>query len=172
MVGLSGPGLALVLMIVTPLVFSIPNMLMVREMQSMMPVEGGYYHWVKQAFGPFAGFMSGWMNWVVSWVDVSIYPVWTAWYLSYFIPALSEGATIFGYEFSSDFLSWLVAAVLIISISLLNMRGASLSGLTANWLGVLMIIPLVIMSGFGIYAWISSGTLLPDIPFLAGRCGC
>ncbi len=167
MVGLSGPGLALVLMIVTPLVFSIPNMLMVREMQSMMPVEGGYYHWVKQAFGPFTGFMSGWMNWVVSWVDVSIYPVWTAWYLSYFIPALSDGATIFGIEFSSDFLSWLVAAVLIISISLLNMRGARLSGLTANWLGVLMIIPLIIMSGFGIYAWISSGTT-PQIPFLAG----
>jgi len=115
MVGLSGPGLALVLMIVTPLVFSIPNMLMVREMQSMMPVEGGYYHWVKQAFGPFVGFMSGWMNWVVSWVDVSIYPVWTAWYLSYFFPVLGEGTTIFGREVSSDFLSWLVAAVLIIT---------------------------------------------------------
>lgn len=167
MVGLSGPGLALLLMVITPLVFSIPNMLMVREMQSMMPVEGGYYHWVKQAFGPFMGYMSGWMNWVVSWVDVSIYPVWTAWYLSYFIPELGEGATIFGIEFSSDFLSWLVAAVLIVAISLLNMRGARLSGLTTNWLGIFMIIPLVIMSGFGIYAWITSGTT-PDIPFLAG----
>lgn len=167
MVGLSGPGLALLLMVVTPIVFSIPNMLMVREMQSMMPVEGGYYHWVKQAFGPFAGFMSGWMNWVVSWVDVSIYPVWTAWYLSYFIPALNEGATIFGVEVSSDLLSWLVAAVLIIAISLLNMRGAKLSGLTASWLGVLMIIPLVVMSGFGIYAWIVNGTPT-DIPFLPG----
>ncbi len=167
MVGLSGPGLALVLMIVTPLIFSIPNMLMVREMQSMMPVEGGYYHWVKQAFGPFTGYMSGWMNWVVSWVDVSIYPVWTAWYLSYFIPELGTGATIFGIEFSSGFLSWLVAAVLIISISLLNLRGARLSGLTTNWLGILMIIPLIIMSGFGIYAWIASGTT-PQIPFLAG----
>lgn len=167
MVGLSGPGLALLLMVITPLVFSIPNMLMVREMQSMMPVEGGYYHWVKQAFGPFAGYMSGWMNWVVSWVDVSIYPVWTAWYLSYFIPQLSDGATIGGVELSSDLLSWLVAAVLIISISYLNMRGARLSGLTTNWLGLLMIIPLVIMSGFGFYAWIVSGTT-PDIPFLAG----
>ncbi len=167
MVGLSGPGLALMLMIITPLVFSIPNMLMVREMQSMMPVEGGYYHWVKQAFGPFAGFMSGWMNWVVSWVDVSIYPVWTAWYLSYFIPALSDGATIGGVEFSSDLLSWLVAAVLIISISLLNVRGAKLSGLTASWLGVAMIIPIIIMSGFGIYAWIVNGTP-SNIPFLPG----
>ena len=167
MVGWSGPGLALVLMVVTPLIFSIPNMLMVREMQSMMPVEGGYYHWTKQAFGPFVGFMAGWMNWVVSWVDVTIYPVWTAWYLSYFIPELSEGATIFGVYFSSDLLSWLVAAVLIIVISLLNVRGARLSGLMTNWLGLAMIIPLVIMSGFGIYSWIASGTT-PHLPFLAG----
>ncbi len=167
MVGLSGPGLALLLMIITPLVFSIPNMLMVREMQSMMPVEGGYYHWVKQAFGSFAGFMSGWMNWVVSWVDVSIYPVWTAWYLSYFVPALGEGATIFGHEVSSDVLSWCVAAVLIIALSLLNMRGAKLSGLTASWLSILMITPLVIMSGFGIYSWVVHGTPT-DIPFLVG----
>ena len=167
LVGVSGPGLALLLLVLTPLVFSIPNMLMVREMQSMMPVEGGYYHWVKQAFGPFVGYMSGWMNWVVSWVDVSIYPVWTAWYMSYFIPQLSDGATIFGIEFSADLLSWLVAALLIVSISLLNMRGARLSGLTTNWLGIFMIIPLVIMSGFGIYAWIASGTT-PHLPFLAG----
>jgi amino acid transporter len=167
MVGLSGPGMALLMMVVTPLVYSIPNMLMVRELQSMMPVEGGYYHWVKQAFGPFMGYMSGWINWVVSWVDVSIYPVWTAWYLSYFIPQLGEGATIFGIYFSSDILSWLVAAVLIISISYLNMRGARLSGLTTNWVGLVMIIPLIIMTGFGLYSWIASGTT-PVIPFLAG----
>ncbi len=167
MVGLSGPGLALLLMIVTPLIFSIPNMLMVREMQSMMPVEGGYYHWVKQAFGPFVGFMSGWMNWVVSWVDVSIYPVWTAWYLSYFIPQLSDGATIFGMEVSGGALSWIVAAILIIAVSLLNIRGARLSGLTTNWLGLLMIIPLVIMSAFGIYAGIKSGQPL-HLDFLPG----
>ena len=41
MVGWSGPGLAILLFVLTPLFFSIPNMLMVREMQSMMPVEGG-----------------------------------------------------------------------------------------------------------------------------------
>ena len=91
---MSGPGLMFVLFIVTPLLFSIPNMLMVREMESMMPVEGGYYHWLKTAFGPFVGFMGGWMNWVVSWVDVTIYPVLAAAYLAFFIPALNNGATI------------------------------------------------------------------------------
>lgn len=165
MIGWSGPGLALALFFVTPLLFSIPNMLMVREMQSMMPVEGGYYHWLKQAFGPFVGYMGGWMNWVVAWVDVSIYPVLAAYYLGYFIPALREGATIGGVFVSSGTLSWLVALVLIWAISYLNVRGARLAGLTTDWLGVVMLLPLIFMSIVGIYSWIRSGTT-PALPFL------
>src|SRR5512136_3162608 len=117
MVGWSGPGLAILLFFLTPLFFSIPNMLMVREMQSMMPVEGGYYHWLKVAFGPFVGFMGGWMNWVVSWVGVSIYPIWAAYYLGYFIPELRNGAVIGGVDVPGWVLSWLVALVLIWAIS-------------------------------------------------------
>jgi amino acid transporter len=163
---MSGPGLMFVLFIVTPLLFSIPNMLMVREMQSMMPVEGGYYHWLKKAFGPFLGFMGGWMNWVVSWVDVTIYPVLAAAYLAFFIPALRDGATIGGVDIPAWVLSWLVAIILIWAISFLNMRGARLTGLTTDWLGIVMIIPLVIMSIIGIAAWIKSGTTV-QLPFLA-----
>ncbi len=165
MVGLSGPGLALILMALTPLMFSIPNMLMVREMTSMMPVEGGYYHWVKQGFGPFAGFMAGWMNWVVSWVDVSIYPVWAATYLAFFLPVLDEGMVIGGTEIPSWVLQWIVSLILIWGISLLNIRGARLAGLTAGWMGIVMIIPLILMSIVGIANWISSGVTV-DIPFL------
>jgi amino acid transporter len=167
MVSMSGPGLAILLFFVTPLVFSIPNMLMVREMQSMMPVEGGYYHWLKQAFGPFVGFMGGWMNWVVAWVDVSIYPVLAAYYLGYFIPALRNGATIGSIEIPAWVLSWLVAIILIWAISALNIRGARLSGLTTNWLGAIMLIPLVLMSIVGIAAWIKSGMTI-HLPFLPG----
>ncbi len=165
MVGWSGPGLAILLFFVTPLLFSIPNMLMVREMQSMMPVEGGYYHWLKQAFGPFFGFMGGWINWVVSWVDVSIYPVMTAYYLGFFIPALREGGTIGGVFISSTWLSFIVAVILIWAISYLNIRGARLAGLTTDWLGLVMMIPLILMSIVGIYVWIKSGTT-PHLPFL------
>ncbi len=167
MVGWSGPGLAILLFFLTPLFFSIPNMLMVREMQSMMPVEGGYYHWLKKAFGPFVGFMGGWMNWVVSWVDVSIYPVLAAYYLGYFIPALREGATIGGVFISSTWLSFLVAVVLIWGVSLLTMRGARLSGLTTNWLGLVMLLPLFAMSIMGLIVWIRGGTTI-SLPFLPG----
>jgi amino acid transporter len=167
MVGWSGPVFAILLFFITPILFSIPNMLMVREMQSMMPVEGGYYHWLKKAFGPFVGFMGGWMNWVVAWVDVSIYPVLAAYYLGYFIPALREGATIGGVFISSTWLSFLVAVVLIWVVSYLNIRGARLSGLTTNWLGLVMLIPLVIMSILGAISWIKSGTTI-SLPFLPG----
>jgi len=166
MVSLSGPGLTLLLFIATPLVFSIPNMLMVREMQSLMPAEGGYYHWLKKAFGPFVGFLGGWMNWVVSWVDVSIYPVWAAYYLGYFIPALRNGATIGGVEVPAWVLSWLVALVLIWAVSALSVRGARLSGMFTNWLGLIMMVPLILMSIVGIAAWIKSGTTI-HLPFLA-----
>jgi amino acid transporter len=163
---MSGPGLMFALFIITPLLFSIPNMLMVREMQSMMPVEGGYYHWLKKAFGPFVGFMGGWMNWVVSWVDVTIYPVLAASYLAFFIPALNNGATIAGIEVPAWVLSWLVALVIIWAISLLNMRGARLTGLTTDWLGIVMMIPLLLMSIIGFAAWIKSGVTI-HLPFLA-----
>jgi amino acid transporter len=157
LVGLSGPGLALILIVVTPIIFSIPNMLMVREMNSMMPVEGGYYHWVKVAFGPFAGFMAGWMNWVVSWVDVSIYPVLAAYYLGYFFPALRNGTVLFGMEISGGFLSWMLGLVLIWTIIGLNIRGARTAGITTNWVGVLMILPLLFLSVMGIAQWIRGG---------------
>lgn len=165
MVGWSGPGLTLLLLFITPIIYSIPNMLMVRELYSMMPREGGYYHWIKQAFGPFAGFLAGWMNWVVAWVDVSIYPVLAAYYLGYFLPALRNGAEIAGVQVPAWVLSWIVALVLIWSISYLNIRGARLSGLTTNWLGVFMLIPLAALAGVGIYNWISSG-VTPELPFL------
>ncbi len=166
MVGLTGPGMTLILFIATPILFSIPNMLMVREMNSLMPHEGGYYHWVKQAFGPFAGFLAGWMNWVVAWVDVAIYPVWAAQYLSFFIPALDTGTYIGSLWVEGWVLQWLIALVLIWAVSALNIRGARLSGLFANWLGLVMIIPLILMSGVGIFNWIRAGTTvaLPLLP--------
>ncbi|MGD0707637.1 MAG: APC family permease [Anaerolineaceae bacterium] len=165
LIGSSGPLLALILLVVTPLIFSIPNMLMVREMTSLMPGEGGYYHWVKQAFGPFTGFMAGWMNWVVAWVDVAIYPVLAATYLGFFFPILRDGTTIANIQIPPWVLQWLVALVLIWAISALSVRGARLSGLTANWLGIVMMIPIIAMSGVGIYNWIRSGSTL-SLPLL------
>ena len=145
----SGPGLALLLIAITPFVYSVPNILMVREMQSMMPVEGSYYHWTKQAFGPLTGFLTGWMNWVVSWVDVSIYPVLAATYLAFFIPALNNGAG----SVPAWVLQWLFGAVMIWAISYLQIRGSRLAGMTSIWMGAIMLIPLLLLSVVGFVNW-------------------
>jgi amino acid transporter len=150
----SGAGMALLLIGVVPFAYSIPNILMVRELQSMMPVEGSYYHWTKQGFNPFTGFLTAWMNWVMSWVDVAIYPVLGATYLGFFVPQLRDG---WG-GVPAWVLQWLVALVIIWGISALQIRGARLAGLTSVWLGAILIIPLIIMSVTGFYNWGAHGS--------------
>lgn len=161
LIGYSGPGLAMLMIILTPLIFSLPNVLIVRELTTLMPAEGGYYHWVKQAFGSFAGFMAGWNNWIVSWLDVAIYPVLAYYYLSFFFPAIADGPAVLGVPI------WqiLISGVIIWGISYLQIRGASVTGWFTNGLGVLLIVPLFVMGFIGIYNWYTGGMHL-DLPFL------
>src|SRR6266849_1323495 len=62
MVSTSGPGMALVFILVVPWLFSIPMALAAAEMATAMPVEGGFYRWTRAALGDFWGFQCGWWN--------------------------------------------------------------------------------------------------------------
>jgi amino acid transporter len=53
LVGAVGPGWAIILILVTPLVWSLPTALMVAELAALMPEEGGYYVWIRDTFGSF-----------------------------------------------------------------------------------------------------------------------
>ena len=55
-----GPGLGLLILMAIPIVWSLPETLIVAELASMLPEEGGYYRWVHRAFGPFWAFQNGW----------------------------------------------------------------------------------------------------------------
>jgi amino acid transporter len=46
LLGKVGAGWAIVLILATPLLWSLPISLMVAELSAAMPVEGGYYVWV------------------------------------------------------------------------------------------------------------------------------
>jgi len=87
-----GPGLALLVMLAVPLLWSIPEVLIVGELASMLPEEGGYYRWVQRAFGDFWAFQNGWLTWLYSLVDMAIYPVLFLQYLGYFFPDLTSAA--------------------------------------------------------------------------------
>src|SRR3989441_11909913 len=85
-----GPGVALLLLVAPPLIYSIPVTMLIGELASMLPVEGGYYQWVKRAFGRFWGFWNGWLSWTYSLLDMAIYPVLFIQYLRFFAPGLSQ----------------------------------------------------------------------------------
>lgn len=79
---------ALLLLIITPILWDIPAILTVLELNSMMPVEGGYYTWVKRALGMRFAFYEGWWTWLYTFVDLAIYPVLFVTYATYLWPGV------------------------------------------------------------------------------------
>src|SRR5665811_1631253 len=43
--------------------FFVPGALVINELSSRFPEEGGLYAWTKEAFGDFHGFIAGWTYW-------------------------------------------------------------------------------------------------------------
>src|SRR5215470_11317349 len=82
----AGPRLAMLLCLIVPLTLSLPTALMAAELTALMPVEGGFYFWVKEGLGAFAGFAEAYLTLVYTAVDMAIYPVLFAAYLSYLFP--------------------------------------------------------------------------------------
>jgi amino acid transporter len=80
---------ALLLLMLTPMVWDVPAIFTVLELNSMMPIEGGYYRWVKHALGTRLGFYEGWWTWLYTFVDLAIYPVLFVQYISFFFPELA-----------------------------------------------------------------------------------
>jgi len=107
-----GPGLGLLILIVVPLVWSTPEVLIVGELASMLPEEGGYYRWVDRAFGRFWAFQNGWLTWMYSLVDMAIYPVLFNQYLRYFVPQLDARC------------EWIVSLAVIWGATWINLRGS------------------------------------------------
>src|SRR3984957_17337126 len=89
--GMAGYGWALVLLVVVPVVWSLPTSLMVGELAAAIPVEGGYYCWVRRALGSFWGFQEAWLSLAASVFDMAIYPVIFVLYLGRIEPGGTAG---------------------------------------------------------------------------------
>jgi amino acid transporter len=120
LVGSSGAGLALLLLVLTPIFFSLPTALMVAELATAMPVEGGFYYWVKKAMGPFWGFQEGWWSWLTTFVDMAIYPVLFVDYTSSY--------KAFDILNRNGLLRWLLGLTVIWVFTYLNIRGSKVIG--------------------------------------------
>lgn len=70
----AGYLLGIIILLVIPLIWSLPTALMVSELSTAIPVDGGYYIWVRRALGPFWGFQEAWLSLAASVFDMAIYP--------------------------------------------------------------------------------------------------
>ncbi len=137
-VRMAGPRLALLLCIIVPLTLSLPTALMAAELTALMPVEGGFYVWVKEAFGPFAGFLEAYLTLLYTAVDMAIYPVLFTAYLSFLYP-LGVGEKI------------AVGIALVWCAGLLNAFGIRVAGNAAIVMTAILLAPFIAMVtvGFG-----------------------
>ncbi len=141
LVGSSGVFVALLLLVLTPIVWAAPSALMTAELAAALPEEGGYYVWVKRALGPFSGFLCAWWTWVYSWVDVAIYPVLFTTYLSVLLK-------IFGYDLVLDghpWLKWGIGMAMIVPFTALNVLGVKLVGRTAVLFALALLAPFAVL---------------------------
>ena len=130
----AGYGRAIVLLLLTPLIWSLPTALMIGELSSAIPAEGGYYAWVRRAMGDFWGFQEAWLSLVASIFDMAIYPTLFVAYLTRLFPWFAAGHR------------GLAVGIVVVAIcSLMNIAGIRVVATTSLWLFFLLSFPFVMI---------------------------
>jgi len=121
--------------------FFVPGALVINELSSRFPEEGGLYAWSREAFGPFHGFVAGWTYWF---------------YTVFYFPGLllasaSMSAYIIGGRGAAlaqdrAFLLIVSIALLIVAV-VLNIIGLNIGKWLQNAGGVGTYVPLMMLVG-------------------------
>ena len=133
----TGANASLLLLLVTPLLWDIPTIFAILELNSLMPVTGGYYQWVKRALGLRWACYEGWWTWLYTFADLAIYPVLFVQYLSFFFP----GAEAYKIPVCL-FIIWFSGGI--------NVLGIVPVGRTSIILSTLVLIPFLILFGWSL----------------------
>jgi amino acid transporter len=147
----SGPGMALLFLAFVPFLWSIPISFAAAEMNSVLPVQGGFYRWVRAAFGDFWGFQCGWWNWTGTFLLNSVYGVLLMDYVHDYVPSLTGGW------------KWAGAALVLCFLSYLNARGIQVAGGLALLLQLVILIPVAWLCVAALLQW-HHNPVLPFVP--------
>jgi amino acid transporter len=151
MVTTSGPGMTLIYLLVIPFFWCIPVSLVSAELTTAMPVEGGFYRWVRAGFGDFWGFLAGWWNWSASFLLGSVYAVQFADYLGFYFPELT------GWR------HWIVSLAIVAVITYINVRGIQLVGKFATALELFILLPVLVLVVIALTKW-HHNPFVPVVP--------
>lgn len=138
--GGAGFARAIIILLLLPVVWSLPVALMIGELASAIPADGGFYIWVRRALGPFWGYQEGWLSLSASIFDMAIYPAFVVSYLGKFNPGLTSGRH--GY-------AWSLAVVALCCAW--NLRGAPAVGDDSVWMSALLLAPFGVMVVVGLW---------------------
>ncbi|MBZ5721435.1 MAG: APC family permease [Acidobacteriia bacterium] len=151
MVTTSGPGMTLIYLLVIPFFWSIPVSLVSAELTTAMPVEGGFYRWVRAGFGDFWGFLAGWWNWSASFLLGAVYAVQFSDYLGFYIPDLT------GWK------HYAVSLAIVALITYINVRGIEAVGKFATALEIFILLPVLVLVVMGLAHW-KHNPFVPIVP--------
>jgi glutamate:GABA antiporter len=143
-----GPS-AILYWIAAALLFFIPISLIVAELATTYPEQGGVSAWVNRAFGKKASFLSSWFYWVATFT---------------YYPSLLLGITVnIAYAVNQQqiidntWLTTIISLTIFWVITMLTLRGTQMSGkLAAIGTPLGIIVPVILIFGFG-FASILSG---------------
>jgi amino acid transporter len=130
----AGYGRGILILLLTPLVWSLPTTFMIGELSSALPCEGGYYAWVRRGMGNFWGFQEAWLSLVASIFDMAIYPTLFVIYLEQLFPWFGVGHR-----------SFLVALSVVAACALMNIAGIRVVAISSLWLFFLLSAPFVVI---------------------------
>src|SRR5579872_6807902 len=135
----TGYAATLVILLITPLLWSLPSALMVSELATAIPEEGGFYIWVRRGMGKFWGYQETWLTMAGSVFEMALYPNLFVDYVGRIAPALT----------ASHRALWLGFAMIILCTAW-NVVGARAVGEGSLWLNIALLAPFVALVAFAL----------------------
>jgi glutamate:GABA antiporter len=140
------------LWILAAVLFFLPTALIIIELSTRFPAEGGLYVWSKEAFGDFHGFVAGWAYWA-----------YTVFYFPGLLTASVAMSVYIGgpkyWSLAKDprYLLWSSLTLLAIAV-VLNIVGLNIGKWLQNAGGVATYVPLLMLFGIGAYLVLHRGS--------------
>jgi len=130
----AGYSRAILILLITPLLWSLPTAYMIGELSSAIPAEGGFYAWVRRGMGRFWGFQEAWLSLIASIFDMAIYPTLFVAYLTRLVPWFGQNGR-----------GVMVGVAVVAACALLNIAGVRVVATTSMWLFAALSAPFVVI---------------------------
>jgi len=158
----TGYAATFLILVITPLVWSIPTAMMVSELATSIPEEGGFYIWVRRAMGPFMGYQETWLTLAGSVFEMALYPNLFVAYIGRFAPNMVAGYRGYAIGFG-----------MIAICAAWNIIGSRAVGEGSVFLNIALLLPFAVLAYVAVSHWhggAASGQTIPlrHADFLGG----